>query len=201
MARLLPLALVLAAPAAIAGPFELHADLRVGAASGNGIGGDQKDRDFFDHSKGGMYGILVGARLLFVEVSVEHDQFTDFSSLKGTWTEFKAGIGGAIAVDEVLRGEDNKLFVDFGIGLGFGLGTGRQVSPPLDNAQISDKGFMLDAHIGIEYRLGSFLAIGADVPVGWGYMLKNDVPANETSNHYQTFHYMALGFFRARLGL
>jgi hypothetical protein len=201
-APLAALVLTLAvAPAAHAGPFELHADLRVGAATGFGIGGDQKNRDFFDQSKGGVYGLLVGARFLIVEVSVEHDQFTDFQSVKGTWTEFCAGIGGEIGVDEPLKGEANRFLVTFGLDLGFGLGTGRQVMPPLDNAQISDKGVMADFHIGIEYRFAKIFALAAEVPVGWGYMFKNDVPVNDTSNHYQTFHAMGLGVLKVRVGL
>ncbi len=200
MRRLLALAVVLAAAPAAAGPFELHADLRVGAASGYGLGGDQKDNDFFDHTKGGAYGVLVGMRVLFFEASIEHDQFTDFSSVKGTWTELDAGIGIAIAVDDVLRGESNKLFVNVGLDLGAGFGTGRQISPPLDNAQISDKGVLLNAHIGIEYRVLPFLALAAEFPAGWGYMLKNDVPANLDGSSYTTFHFMILGVVRGRLG-
>jgi hypothetical protein len=198
---LVALGLLLTAAPAVAGPFELHADLRVGAATGKGIGGDQKDRDFFAQSDGGVYGVLVGARLLFIEVSIEHDQFTDFKDLKGTWSELKVGTGGSIALDAPLRGQDSALFLSFGFGVGFGVGTGRQVDPPLDNAQISDKGLMLNVRVGLEYRLGGFFALGVEVPAGWGYMWKNDVPVNDTSNHYQTFHVMGLAFVRARVGL
>jgi Outer membrane protein beta-barrel domain len=200
MNRLSPLVLLLAAAPAAAGPFELHADLRVGAASGYGIAGDQKQNDFFDHTKGGTYGLLVGVRLLFFEASIEHDQFTDFSSVKGTWTELDGGIGGAIAVDDVLGGESNKLYVNFGLDVGAGFGTGRQISPPLDNAQISDKGILLNGHIGIEYRIWPFLALAAEFPAGWGYMLKNDVPATQDGSSYATFHFMVLGVVRGRIG-
>ena len=200
MRRYLPFCVLLAAAPAAAGPFELHADLRVGAASGYGLGGDQKDNDFFDHTKGGTYGLLVGMRVLFFEASIEHDQFTDFSSVKGTWTELDAGIGIAIAVDDVLKGESNKLYVNVGLDLGAGFGTGRQISPPLDNAQISDKGVLLNAHIGIEYRILPFLALAAEFPAGWGYILKNDVPANQDGSSYTTFHFMILGALRGRIG-
>jgi hypothetical protein len=200
MVGLSVLAAMLGAGAAQAGPFELKADLRLGAASGYGIGGDQKDHDFFDQTKGGVYGLLISARLLFLEIAVEHDQFTDFSSIKGTWTEFMIGAGGSIGVDEVLPPLPNKLYVSFGLDFGAGFGTGQQVMPPLDDAQISDKGLMIDAHIGIEYRFNPFLAIGAEVPVGWGYMLKNDVPANDSSASYETFHFMLLGVLRGRIG-
>ncbi len=200
MRRLVLLAVLLAAGRAVAGPFELHADLRVGAASGYGLGGDQKDNDFFDHTRGGTYGVLVGMRVLFFEASIEHDQFTDFSSVKGTWTELDAGIGIAIAVDDVLRGESNRLFVNVGLDLGAGFGTGRQISPPLDNAQISDKGVLLNGRIGIEYRVLPFLALAAEFPAGWGYMLKNDVPANLDGSSYTSFHFMVLGVLRGRVG-
>ena len=61
MRRLACLAVLLASSAAHASPLELHADLRVGAASGWGLGGAQKDRDFFDQTKGGTYGVCLFA--------------------------------------------------------------------------------------------------------------------------------------------
>jgi hypothetical protein len=190
----LVLGVLVAAAPAHAGPLELHADLRVGATSGWGIGGAQKEHDFFDQTQGGTFGFLVGLHVLFADVWIEHDQLTDGSSIHGTWTEL--GLGGGFQ----LPVQDN-LELDFSFGAAFGVGTGRQISPPLDNAQISDKGFLGEVGVALEYRLGRFIAIGASVPAAWGYMFKNDVPANDTSNHYQTFHVMALGYVKFRLGL
>jgi len=183
----------LAAPAH-ASPLQLRADLRLGAASGWGLGGAQKAHDFFDQTRGATYGVLVGLRVLFADVWLEHDQFTDFSSVKGTWTEL---VIGAVMTVPLMDAVD----LNIGFGGSFGVGTGRQIQPPLDNAQISDKGLIGDVSVGLEYRVNRFLAVGTAVPAGWGYLLKNDAPVTDTSSHYTTFRVMALGYVGLRLGL
>src|SRR5215510_8028203 len=103
MTRLASLAVLALAVPAHAGPLELHADLRLGAATGWGLGGAQKDHDFFDQTKGGTYGVLVGLRVLFADFWIEHDQFTDFSSIKGTWSELGVGAVMQIPMEENLN--------------------------------------------------------------------------------------------------
>jgi hypothetical protein len=195
MRRILSLcALLAAAGAAHAGPLELHADLRVGAASGWGLGGAQTDHDFFAQTRGGTYGVLVGLRVLFADVWIEHDQFTDFSSVNGTWSAL--GLGAVMSIPMM-----DALNLNIGFGASFGVGTGRQIQPPLDNAQISDKGLIGEISVTLEYRLNRFVAIGGTVPAGWGYMFKNDTPINDSSSQYSTFRIQALGYVGLRFGL
>ena len=187
--------LLLAAVPAHATLLEFHAGLHLGGATGTGVGGDQKDNDFFAGAKGGVYGGSVGLKVLFMDFTIEHDQLTDFSELKGTWTQFMLGPHLAFA----LSGPGGKLYADLGFAAGFGVGTGQQIDPPLDNAQISDKGFMLELRAGVEYRISPVFGLGVSVPAAWGYMFKNDV-VNDTSNHYQTFRTMIVGTATLHLG-
>jgi hypothetical protein len=194
MRRIACFVALLASASAAASPLELRADLRVGGATGWGIGGAQKDRDFFDQTKGESYGVLVGLSILFADVWIAHDQFTDLSSVKGTWTEL--GVGWVMTIPML-----DSVNLNIGLGGSFGVGTGRQISPPLDNAQISDKGFLGEVNVGLEYRMNRVVALGVSVPAAWGFMFKNDVPATETSSHYQTFRVLLLGTVGLRFGL
>lgn len=192
--------LVLAAPPAEAALLELHASLRAGGQTGKGIGGAQKDEDFFANASGGVFGAVVGLEILWIDLYVEHDQITDFSDITGTWTQFMVGPHFAFPLEEAKPGGRAKTYADLALSVGFGVGTGQQVEPPLDNGEISDKGVMVELRVGVEHRFNRVVGVGLSVPFGWGYMFKNDV-VNDTENHYQTFHAMALATVSFRLGL
>ncbi len=203
---LAPFALALLAALSGATParaalFELSASLRVGAATGTGIGGAQQDRDFFAGARGATYCARAGLEVLWLRVTLEHDQFTDFSTVTGTWTQLMVGPHFAFPLNEAPPGERPSLYADLGVAVGAGIGTGRQIVPPLDNAQISDRGLMLELQLGIEKRFGRFFGVGISLPLAWGYLVKNDVPANDTSSWYQSFHGMLLGTLTVHIGL
>jgi hypothetical protein len=201
MKKILPLvALLCAASPARAALFELHASLRAGAMTGKGVGGELKDDDFFARAAGATYGAVVGIEILWIDLYVEHDQFTDFSEVQGTWTQFMIGPHFAFPLEEAKPGKTSKTYADLALSAGFGVGTGQQVDPPLDNGEISDKGVMLELRIGIEHRFNRVVGIGLAIPIAWSYMFKNDV-VNDVENHYQSFHVMALGTLNFRLGL
>lgn len=195
------LALVAAPLSARAALLEVFATARVGAATGKGLGGAQKDNDFFAGAKGATYGAIVGLEVVWMDFFVEHDQFTDFKSVNGTWTQLMIGPHFPFPLNEGLPGTPAKLYADLGAFVGFGFGTGQQIDPPLDDAQISDKGLVAELRVGLDYRANRFMSIGLSFPLGWAYLLKNDLPATETNGHYQSFHAMALGTFTVRLGL
>jgi hypothetical protein len=94
-------------------------------------------------------------------------------------------------------------FFEFGVGTWFGLGTGQQVAPPLDNAQISDKAFLVEARVGIGKHLSNAFDFGLSVPVSWGYFFKNGngAAANDTSTHYQGIQGEALLYLRLNIKL
>ena len=81
-----------------------------------------------------------------------------------------------------------------------GVGTGQQVMPPLDNAQISDKGFLIQGVLGFGTHLSKNFDLGVSLPVSWGYFFKQGA-ANDLSNHYQGVQGEALAVLRIQFGL
>jgi hypothetical protein len=207
MARLLTASFVaalagagLAAPAA-AEVLSLQAEIHGGGGAGVGVGGDRKDDAFHDGAAGGIYGAKVGVELLFLDAWIEHDQFRNGDGLAGTWTEFMLGLDlelelgqGPIRRAATGEREPGKGYLELGLGAGFGVGTGQQVDPPLDNAQITDKGFLVQGRIGVGYRLNKVFSLGLVVPVEAGYLFKSGdgLVANDTGTHYQSVQAAAL---------
>jgi hypothetical protein len=179
--------------------FELYAQVEGGGSLGTGVGGAQQDNDFFGHAQGGLYGAKIGGEVLFTDVWVEHWQLSD-GALVGTWTQFMAGVDVDFALGDTPKGQRPKTFAELGFGFGFGLATGQQVEPPLDNGELSDKGFIGQVSLGIDYRMSGIMSIGVSLPVTYGYMFKADVPANDTSNHYHQLAAAPQLYLRLRVG-
>lgn len=204
---LLTTATAVTAPAvASAKVFDLYAQIEGGGGSGAGVAGLAKDQDFFGSAQGGAYGAKLGVELLFTDVWVEHWQFTD-GSVVGTWTQFMLGGDIDFKLGDVV-GEDGKplttgAFAELGLAIGYGLGTGKQVEPPLDNAELSDKGFIAQLSLGVDYRLNKVMSLGVAVPITYGYLFKtgNGVVANDEANQYQQLAATGLIYVRLSLGL
>ena len=196
MRRLLPLvAVALAAGSAHADLLSLRLEAHGGGAGGAGVAGDQQDNAFQKKARGGGYGGLVGVEVLFVDVWVQHHQYTD-GKLLGTWTQFMTGFDVDIDLGKqpLLPGAKKgtkaprpKGYAEVGLGLGFGLGTGQQVMLPLDNAQVTDKAFLIEAKLGAGYNLNRVLSVGFSLPLSFGYMFKSGpgIVANDDNNQYQ----------------
>ena len=109
------------------------------------------------------------------------------------------GTYGALIGAQILIAD---AFIEFGVHAAFGLGTGQQVDPPLDNAQITDKGFLLEARVGFGKRLGHGLRLGVTIPVSGGYFFKsgNGATVNNLSTHYQGIEARALLTLGMQLG-
>jgi hypothetical protein len=209
-ARWLIVALVLAGLPARAGAdvFKIFGEVHGGAVGGTGLSGDPveagpEDEAFFANVPHAAYGVRVGARLLIFEAAIQHHQFTNGSDLS-TWTQFAAGIGiQADFGDEPARKARRNGFVDFGLNVAFGLGTGQQVDPPLSNDEITDKGFLVEGRIGFGKHLGKVLDLGVTVPVSVGYLFKNgfDDAANDVSTHYRSLQVAGLAYLRVNIKL
>ena len=208
MRRLLPfLAVALAAGSAHADLLSLRVEAYGGGADGVGVAGDQQDNAFQEGARGGAYGGLVGVEVLFVDVWVQHHQYTD-GKLLGTWTQFMTGmdvdvdLGVPAAAPGKPHGRPRGYF-EAGLGLGFGVGTGQQVELPLDNGEVADKGFLLEAKFGAGFNLGPLFSLGFVVPVSGGYYFKSGpgVVANDQGTHYQAVEAAFLVNFRAKLKL
>jgi hypothetical protein len=206
MSRALAIALVLAtAGSASADVLKLFAQVDGGGVYGKATGGDQaiKDSAFFAKAPHGDYGVQIGAEFLFLDAWIQHHQLTNGSRI-ATWTQFGAGIHAQIDTgDDKQQKAHEGGFFEFGAGAWFGLGTGQQVMPPLDNAQISDKAFLLEGRVGLGKHLSSLFDFGVTVPVSWGYFFKNGngAVANDVSTHYRGIQGEALLFLRANIRL
>jgi hypothetical protein len=195
------LAVALAPAAASADVLKLYGEGVGGGMYGTGLSGTYKDDSFFGNAKGGAYGVLVGARFLVFDGNIKHHQFINGDGLK-TWTQFTLGL--AFGMDSGTE-EEKKAgkggYFEMGVGAGFGVGTGAQVDPPLDNSEVTDKGFILEGKLGFGKHLSSIFDIGVVVPVSWGYFFKSGGGANNTDNQYQGVQVEALLVLRANLKL
>jgi hypothetical protein len=171
-----------------------------GGMGGKGTGGDSQDEAFFANAPHGMYGLKVGVRFLILEGQIQHHQYRGGGSL-ATWTQFSAGLGLGIELgDEKQKKEHNGMFAEVNAMLAGGLGTGRQVDPPLSNDEITDKGGLLEGRFSIGKHLNKLFDIGIAFTGSYGYFLKNGV-ANDISNHYQAVQFEALGYLRLNIKL
>jgi hypothetical protein len=199
----LVLAAALAVPAtASADIFKLYGEGQGGGMYGKGIAGDHKADSAF---QGGRlaYGVALGAQILIFDAHVQHRQYINGDGLT-TWTQFSAGLNFGFdtgSEEEKKKGESG--YVAFGVGLAFGVGTGAQVDPPLDNAQVTDKGFLLEGRLNFGKHLSKVFDFGLQVPVSYGYLFKsgNGATANNTSDQYQSVQAEALLILRANINL
>ena len=185
---------IAAATPAAADVFSMRAEIHGGGAGGVGVAGGAKDRAFSEGARGAAYGALLGGELLFVDAWLEHHQYTD-GSLLGTWTQFMTGFDVDIALGKQppLAGAKDKKsapakgFLELGLAVGYGIGTGQQVSPPLDNAQLTDKGFLIEGRFAAGWNLNRIISLGFALPVSYGYLFKSrpGEVANDDDNQYQ----------------
>jgi hypothetical protein len=176
-----------------------------GAVGGKGLSGDPvtQDKDFFSNVPHGAYGARIGARFLIFDGAIQHHQFTNGSRLS-TWTQFALGIGIQADVgDEQARKAHRGGFLEAGVNLAFGVGTGQQVDPPLSNDEITDKGGLIEGRFGIGKHINSVFDFGLVVPASWGYFIKNgfDVAANDVTKHYRSFQIEGLAYLRVNIKL
>lgn len=192
----------LAAPAS-ADVFSLFAEAHGGGMYGWGLSGDQKDAAFFKQSPHAAYGALIGAQFLFFDALIQHHQYTDGSRIT-TWTQFGLGLHNTLDLgSEQERKAGQGSYLELGATLWFGLGTGQQVMPPLDNAQLTDKGFLLEGRLGVGKHLNGNFDLGVIIPVSYGFFFKsgNGIGANDTSNQYRGIEAEALLALRVKVGL
>jgi hypothetical protein len=203
-------ALAAVAPtAARADVVSLYGALRGGWAEGRGLSGGAKDAAFHDGAAGPTYGALIGAEVLFIDAWIEHDQYLVDGEIGGTYTRFLVGFDVDLDVGE-RRGMDpegdggvSAGYVEIGGAVGFGLGTGRQVEPPLDNGEVTDKGALVQGRIGAGWRLGPLVTLGVVVPVDLGYVFKSGggAVANDDEDRYVEVAAAALASVRFELDL
>jgi hypothetical protein len=180
--------------------FKLYGEVQGGGLYGKGIAGDHKADSAFAGGRG-AYGALIGAEFLIFDVHIQHRQYINGDGLT-TWTNFSGGLNFGFDTGSAQEKKDHKGgYVALGVGLAFGIGTGQQVMPPLDNAQVTDKGFLLEGKFGFGKHLNKVFDIGLSAPVSFGYLFKsgNGATANDTSNQYQSVQAELLLVLRANI--
>src|SRR5690349_13177073 len=176
--------------------LDLNLAIGGGGGFGQGLAGTFKDDAFFDDKAGGLYGLRLGAAVLFIDVIIDHWQFTA-GSVIGTWTQFMLGFDVDFALgDDPPPGQKKaRPYAEIGAYAGYGVGTGGQVDPPLDNSEVSDKGLVGQASIGVDYRLTDVFSLGLNLPVTYAYSLKQGA-ADDEENYYQQFGAAAIFYAR-----
>lgn len=183
-----------------------RAEIHAGGGGGVGVGGDQKDNAFFAKAPNGAYGVLVGAKILIADAFIDHTQFTNGSRIS-TWTQFALGfrVDSKTGAPPAEKGQPEPKptgYWGLGFHVAFGLGTGAQVMPPLDNAQITDKAFTVEVRPEFGKLLGGGFRVGIALPISGGYFFKsgNGATANDLSTHYQGVEAAALLTLGVELG-
>jgi len=202
-ARILGLAALLVIVAGVptragARVFDLRAGVRGGGMTG--WGGSSTTPDFFKNTSGGAAGFELGARLLIFDVSVNFLQVLNGSGRVGTLTQFLTGIQIDVPAGQAKlpNGKSQNIFRP-GFVAGLGVGTAGPVHPPLDNAQVSDKGVVSQIEIGYEHFLSQFVGIGLEGDLGYHYFLGGQV-INQSQNHSSGPHLIGLATLTFHLG-
>jgi len=197
LAGLLGAMALLASGTASADLLELHAQIHGGFLGGGSIAGEEEitGEAFFARASG-TYGAIVGAEILFIDVWVQHDQYIgggpsdESEGITGTWTQFMTGFDLQFDIGDAPRDRKGAQtgpapgFGEIGFGFGYGVGTGQQVDPPLDNAQLSDQGFIAETRLVFGYRVNKYAALIAQIPVSIAILKKADVPADIGAEWY-----------------
>ena len=190
----------LAIPAtASADIFKIYGEAQGGGMYGKGIAGDHQGDSAFQGGRA-AYGVAAGVQFIIFDIHAQHRQY--YRDHITTWTQLTVGLHFEFDTGSE---EDKKAnqsgYVAFGAGLAFGVGTGAQVMPPLDNSEVTDKGFLLESRIDFGKHLNKVFDIGLAVPISYGYLFKsgNGATANMTSSQYQSVQAEALIVLRANI--
>jgi hypothetical protein len=194
----LGLCLVLGAVApAQARLIDLYAGPRAGGIVG--WGSRSSTPDFFEKVRGAALGAEVGVKVLVLNLSVSFMQLIDGSGRSGTLSQALLGLEIDIPLGPGQRREDRrKLLLRPGAGAGVAFGTPGPVHPPLSNDQISDKGFVSQTKLALEYNPNVVLGFGVEGAFGYHYFIGAQA-ANDVSTH--SSGYQLTGLFTATLHL
>lgn len=190
----------------------VRAEARGGVSGGKGMFGERSDESFHEGHGALGYGVAAGAEVFLIDLWVQHDQYLDSGDVS-TWTQFMAGFDVEIGFGDKKGSHFNdsgkevggydSIMAELGMGVGFGVGTGQQVTPPLDNGQVTDKGFLLEGRAFVAYRLTKLMAVGVTLPAQFGYFTKSGAgtAANNVDNHYSGVNFAAMLTFRSSWNL
>jgi hypothetical protein len=180
--------------------IDLHAGARAGGIVG--WGSTANTPDFFDKTKGGAMGIEVGAKLLVFDLSASFLQVLNGDGRVGTLSQLMLSFEFDVPVgrDRFQNGKSRNI-IRPALGFGVGVGTPGPVSPPLNNAQVSDKGIVSQLELDYEHFLNPFMGIGVEGDYGYHYFLGGEAnPVLKSTDHSSGYHMAALATFTFHLG-
>jgi hypothetical protein len=199
------LALVVFGAASLRGrPAEARLiDLHAGAIAGGitGWGTTTNTPDFFQRRRGPGVGAEVGVKLLIFDVSASFLQLFDSHGAGGTLSQALFGVNIDVPVgnqkfqDGIERGKSKNIIRPIA-NVGVALGTPERVHPPLNNAQISSKGFVTYWGLGYEHLINEFVGVGAVGNFGYHYFIGGGASEDPTAlpNSTHSAGYQLTGF-------
>jgi hypothetical protein len=183
-------------------------DLRASARAG-GVGGwgtTEATPDFFDRRRGPGAGVEVGAKLLFIDLSLSFTQLFDGATRGGTFSQallgftFDIPVGNQIFQGGVEKGKSRNVIRPI-VNAGLAIGTPEPVMGTLNDAQISYKGFVSYTGVGFEHFLNEFLAVGAQVDFGYHFFVGGGKsPFTMTQTHSAGYNLDGYATFTFHLG-
>ncbi|MDX2021768.1 MAG: hypothetical protein SF187_16130 [Deltaproteobacteria bacterium] len=187
--------------------LDVYGSTKMGYITGRGTNTlNPNASDYFDIEKGPAFGFEVGAEILFLDFMINgtriFDQAADSRGEDGAgyFFQFLTGIDGDFAVGE---GDDPSTFLRVGVNGGAALGTHRKVKAPLDNAQVSDKGFVANGVVALDYHLGKLFVVGVELMPGYHYFFPGgDSDKNQSLNgddQSKGMHVMGMAFLQFHL--
>jgi hypothetical protein len=177
-------------------------DLRAGGRAGGlfGWGTTSGTPDFFDETRGGGVGFELGFKFLVFDLSANFLQVINGGGTVGTLTQFLLATEIDIPVGHTKMSDGHsRQILRPSVGGGFGFGTPGPVDPPLNAAQISNKGLVAQGKFGYEFFLNPFMGFGGEGIFGYHYFIDGQVAAN-SQDHSSGFHMMLLANFTFHLG-
>jgi hypothetical protein len=162
-------------------------------AAGSQLPAGQGETDFFARNRGGFTGFKAGAELFFIDVFVDFKQGwgqpgqTTRVDWTGSWLGFYLGIDLDLKL-----GEEKRWHFLIGGDVGFGLGLAGPINPPIDNAQVSSKGFVAQGRVGLDYHITKVFGIGVEADLGYHYLFLNGLPVNVETNRVHGIHFLGM---------
>jgi hypothetical protein len=183
---------------------DLYGSVLVGGTTGGGTA--RGAPDFFDASEGLASGVKLGVRLFVVDFSIRFLQMIDSHGAASTLST--ALLGSTLEIPLVGGGQDvtghpRRLEVVLrpGLGAGFALGTPAPVHLPIDNAQLSAKGFLVEGSCGVERLFGPYFGIGATLEGGYHYLFGQSATLNSSSDRSQGWQLAIFTTFTGHFGV
>jgi hypothetical protein len=183
---------------------DLHGSVLVGGTTGGGTA--RGAPDFFDASEGFASGVNLGVRLFVVDFSIRFLQMIDSHGAASTLST--ALLGSSLEIPLVGGGQDIsgrprriEVVLRPGLGAGFALGTPAPVHLPIDNAQLSAKGLLVQGSCGIERLFGPYFGIGATLEGGYHYLFGQSATLNSGSDRSQGWQLAIFTMFTGHFGV